>query len=159
MTFTYPSHTTKGCVPLSSDVSMTGYSSVLMVLMLVLVITALLSVFTITINERTSEFGVLASLGVSSPKLAGIVLTEGTIIGFLGGFFGICISVVALILFSTPIQVKLSIPQLNTEISYLLVLSAKCIFLSVAVSLLSSLYSTWKVSRTKLDGLIKGEEL
>ena len=144
---------------ISSVESMTGYSSVLMVLMLVLVITALLSVFTITINERTSEFGVLASLGVSSPKLAGIVLTEGTIIGFLGGFFGICISVAALILFSTPIQVKLSIPQLNTEISYLLVLSAKCIFLSVAVSLLSSLYSTWKVSRTKFDGLIKGEEL
>lgn len=26
MTFTYPSHTAKGCVPLSSDVSVGGYS-------------------------------------------------------------------------------------------------------------------------------------
>ena len=28
MTFTYPSHTTKGCVPLSSDVIVRGYSEI-----------------------------------------------------------------------------------------------------------------------------------
>lgn len=144
---------------MNSVESMTSYSTVLMVLMLILVITALISVFTITMNERTSEFGILASLGVGSSKLAKIVLTEGTLIGLAGGLLGAGLAAVGLKIFATPIMLKLEIPQLNTSISYLASLSLKCILLSVIVSLVASLYSAWKVSKTELDGLIKGEEL
>lgn len=66
---------------------MTGYCTVLMALILVLVATALVTVFTITMNERTEEFGILASLGVSSRRLGGIVLTEGSIIGLAEDFW------------------------------------------------------------------------
>ncbi|MDU6877531.1 ABC transporter permease [Clostridium tepidum] len=139
--------------------NMSGYSTTIMVLMLIMVITALISIFTITINERTSEFGILASLGISSGKLSGIVLTEGTVIGFLGGILGVATSVIILLLFSNTIMINLNIPRLNTNFIYLLSLGVKCLFLSVAVSILSSLYSVWKINRSKIDELIKGEEL
>ena len=66
---------------------------------------------------------------------------------------------VALLIFADPIMVKLQIPQLDTSLPYLLALGGICLALSVAVSLLTSLYSAWKISRTRLDNLIKGEEL
>ena len=139
--------------------SMSSYSTVLLVVMLILVVAALMSVFTITINERTEEFGILASLGVSSGKLGGIVLTEGAVIGLVGGVLGAAFAAVALLIFADPIMVKLQIPQLDTSLPYLLALGGICLALSVAVSLLTSLYSAWKISRTRLDNLIKGEEL
>ena len=124
-----------------------------------LVVVALASVFTITINERTAEFGILSSLGVGAGRLSGIVLAEGLVIGLVGGFLGAVGAFAGLELFSTPIKVMLSIPRLDTSWQYLLPLAGTCIGLSVAVSLLSSLYSAWKVGRSRLDGLLKGEEL
>lgn len=130
-----------------------------MALILVLVAMALVTVFTITMNERTEEFGILASLGVSSRRLGGIVLTEGSIIGLAGGLLGAGTSAACLLMFAVPIQVKLHIPKLLTSVRELVAAAAFCILLSLVVSLASSLYSAWKVSRTNLDGLIKGEEL
>ena len=139
--------------------SMGNYSTVLLIVMLVLVIAALMSVFTITINERTEEFGILASLGVSSGKLGSIVLTEGAVIGLVGGLLGAVFAALVLIIFGDPIMVKLQIPQLDTSVLSMLTLGATCLALSLVVSLLTSLYSAWKISRTHLDNLIKGEEL
>lgn len=144
---------------LRSVESMDGYTRVLMGVLLVLVVVALASVFTITINERTVEFGILSSLGVGAGRLSGIVLAEGLVIGLVGGFLGAVGAFAGLELFSTPIKVMLSIPRLDTSWQYLLPLAGTCIGLSVAVSLLSSLYSAWKVGRSRLDGLLKGEEL
>ena len=62
-------------------------------------------------------------------------------------------------MFAVPIQVKFHIPKLLTSVRELVAAAAFCILLSLVVSLASSLYSAWKVSRTNLDGLIKGEEL
>lgn len=139
--------------------SIGNYSNILITLISILVIAALLCIFTITINERTKEFGILASLGADSQKLSGIVLTEGTLIGLAGGMIGVLISALILIIFGNSIVVALEIPKLNTEVLYLLILGGKCLLLSIAVSVTASLYSAWKVSRNHLDTLIKGEEM
>lgn len=139
--------------------SMGNYSSILIALISLLVIAALLCIFTITINERTKEFGMLASLGADSNKLVGIVLTEGTLIGLVGGLIGVLISTLILIIFGNTIVVSLEIPKLNTGLLYLLMLGGKCLLLSMVVSIVASLYSAWKVSRNHLDTLIKGEEM
>lgn len=139
--------------------SMDGYSSILISLISILVIAALLCIFTITINERTKEFGILASLGAGSPQLASIVLTEGVLIGLVGGLIGAVFAAVALLIFGSSVVVLLEIPKLNTELLYLLVLGAKCVGLSLLVSIAASLYSAWKVGRNHLDTLIKGEEI
>lgn len=139
--------------------SMDGYSTILITLISILVIAALLCIFTITINERTKEFGILASLGAGSNQLAGIVLTEGVLIGLVGGLIGAVFAAVALLIFGNTVVVLLQIPKLNTEVLYLLVLGFKCIALSLLVSIAASLYSAWKVGRNRLDTLIKGEEI
>lgn len=139
--------------------SMDNYSSILIVMISILVIAALLCIFTITINERTKEFGILAALGANSGKLAGIVLSEGTLIGLMGGLIGVIFSIVALLIFGNTIVVALDIPKLNSDIAYLLPLGLKCMALALGVSILASLYSAWKVSSNHLDALIKGEEM
>ncbi len=139
--------------------SMTGYSTVLITLISILVIAALLCIFTITINERTREFGVLSSLGASSGQLSGIVLSEGIFIGLVGGIIGGIFSTAVIFIFGGSIVTLLELPKLNSNMVYLLTLGLKCLGLSLVVSISASLYSAWKISRNHLDALIKGEEL
>ncbi len=139
--------------------SMDNYSSILMILISILVIAALVCIFTITINERTKEFGILASLGAGSGKLAGLVLSEGCMIGLAGGLIGVIFSIVGLLIFGNTIVVLMDIPKLITALDYLLILGLKCMALALVVSIVASLYSAWKVSRNSLDTLIKGEEM
>lgn len=144
---------------IQSTQSMGSYSAILVALIAVLVVVALLCIFTITINERTKEFGILACLGADSGKLAGMVLTEGVLIGVLGGFLGAAVGTTALLIFKNTLMTVLHIPELNTTLSYLLVLGLKCMLLALLVSVVASLYSAWKVSRNDLDGLLRGEEM
>ena len=154
-------YTTNGIMAdaMDSVSSMSSYSTVLMLLIFILVVVALFSIFTITINERTREFGILASLGAESRKLRGIVLSEGILIGLAGGLIGSLFSAVTLIIFGSTIAILMEIPKLNCSAGYLAILGTKCILLSLAVSAAAALYSAWKISRTSLDGLIRGEEL
>lgn len=139
--------------------NMTGYSTVLIGLIFILVVVALFSIFTITINERTREFGIYSALGTPARKLSGIVLTEGLLIGLAGGLIGAVFAAAGTVIFGNTIVVLMEIPELNVNPFFLTVLGLKCIVLALVVSALSSLYSAWKVSRVSLDGLIKGEEL
>lgn len=154
-------YTTNGIMSeaIESTQSMGNYSRLLVVLISILVVAALLCIFTITINERTKEFGILASLGADSGKLSGIVLTEGALIGLIGGLLGATIGTVAMLIFKDTIMTVLKVPALNTNLFYLLTLGLKCMLLALAVSIAASLYSAWKVSRNDLDGLIRGEEM
>ena len=139
--------------------NMTTYSALLLALLLVLVVVALVLTYTITMNERTREFGLLASLGVDNVKLGRIILTEGTLIGLTGGILGAGLALIVLKIFAVPITVKLSIPRLDTDFLYMTRLGLACVLLSVVISILASFYSIWKVSHSEIDGLIKGEEL
>ncbi len=154
-------YTTNGIMSdaMASVESMGSYTRILIGLISVLVVAALLCVFTITINERTKEFGILASLGADSSKLSGIVLSEGFIIGLAGGLIGTAVSVAVIMIFGGTIVNVMELPQLNSDISYMLMLGLKCTGLALAVSVAASLYSAWKVSRNNLDALIKGEEM
>jgi putative ABC transport system permease protein len=144
---------------IESTQSMGNYSTLLVALISILVVTALLCIFTITINERTKEFGILASLGADSRKLSGIVLTEGALIGLVGGLIGAILGTAVMLIFKNTIMTLLKVPALNTNLLYLLTLGLKCMLLALAVSVAASLYSAWKVSRNDLDGLIRGEEM
>ncbi|MBR1990181.1 MAG: FtsX-like permease family protein [Firmicutes bacterium] len=154
-------YTTNGIMSdaMASIESMGSYTRILMGLISVLVVAALLCIFTITINERTKEFGILASLGADSRKLSGIVLTEGFMIGLAGGLIGTAVSVAVIMIFGGTIVNVMELPQLNSDIAYMLMLGLKCTGLALVVSVAASLYSAWKVSRNNLDALIKGEEM
>jgi len=154
-------YTTNGIMSdaMASVESMGSYTRILMGLISVLVVAALLCIFTITINERTKEFGILASLGADSSKLSGIVLTEGFMIGLAGGLIGTAVSVAVIMIFGGTIVNVMELPQLNSDIAYMLMLGLKCTGLALVVSVAASLYSAWKVSRNNLDALIKGEEM
>ena len=139
--------------------SLTGYSTVLMVMIALLVVVALVCIFTITINERAREFGILASLGIHGKTLSGIVLSEGLLIGSAGGLIGSAFSVVTLLIFGNVFATLMELPKLNKSPLYLLAIGLCCVAVSVLVSLAASLYSARKVNNHHLDTLIRGEEL
>lgn len=154
-------YTTNGIMTSAMDTvdSMTGYSTVLFAMIALLVVIALICIFTITINERAREFGILASLGIYGKTLSGIVLSEGLLIGAAGGMIGSVFSVVALLIFGDTFATLMALPKLNRSPLYLLAVGVFCVAVSVLVSLAASLYSANKVNNHHLDALIKGEEL
>ena len=154
-------YTTNGIMTGAMDTvaSMTGYSTVLLVMITLLVVVALVCIFTITINERAREFGILAALGIYGRTLSGIVLSEGLLIGAAGGVIGSAGSVVLLMIFGDVFATAMELPKLNQEPLYLLAIGLLCLVVSVLVSLAASLYSAHKVNRHRPDTLIRGEEL
>ena len=154
-------YTTNGIMSGAMDtvVSMTGYSTVLLVMIGLLVVAALVCIFTITINERAREFGILAALGIHGKTLSGIVLSEGLLIGATGGVLGSAFSVAILLIFGNSFATVMELPKLNKEPLYLLIVGLICVALSVLISLAASLYAAGKVNRHHLDTLIRGEEL
>lgn len=154
-------YTTNGIMTGAMDTvnSMTGYSTVLLLMIALLVVVALVCIFTITINERAREFGILASLGIHGKTLSGIVLNEGLLIGAAGGVLGSVFSVVVLLIFGNAFATIMELPKLNKDPLYLMAIGGLCTVISVLVSLAASLYSARKVNKHHLDTLIRGEEL
>lgn len=154
-------YTTNGIMSGAMDTvdSMTGYSTVLLAMIALLVVVALVCIFTITMNERAREFGILAALGIHGKTLSGIVLSEGLLIGAAGGVLGSAFSVAVLLIFGNAFATVMELPKLNKAPLYLLTVGVACVAVSVLVSLAASLYSAHKVNSHHLDTLIKGEEL
>lgn len=55
----------------------------------------LFNTMTISLLERTQEIGIMKSVGASRRDIANLFLTESTLIGFLGGVFGVIIGFLA----------------------------------------------------------------
>lgn len=154
-------YTTNGIMTGAMDTvhSLTGYSTVLLVMIALLVVVALVCIFTITINERAWEFGILASLGIHGKTLSGIVLSEGLLIGAAGGVLGSAFSAAVVLIFGNAFATVMELPKLNRNPLYLLIVGLIAAAVSVLFSLAASLYAAHKVNRHHLDTLIRGEEL
>ncbi len=137
---------------------LSNYSAFLITVLSLLVILALACIFTITINERRHEFGVLATVGATGSQLAVMILTEAAVIGAAGGVLGVALSGALLAIFQNAIVLKLGIPSLATSFGFLTVTAFKCTGVSLLVSLCASAYSTVEIGRQEPFRLIQEEE-
>lgn len=138
--------------------TMVYYSNFLIVLTFILVVLAMACIFTITINERKHEFGILTAVGATSFQITAIILTEAALIGITGGFFGIVAAGIILIIFQNTIFLLFGIPSITASVYFLNVTALMCIGVSLFVCIFSSLYSTLQISRQEPLLLIRGEE-
>lgn len=139
--------------------SLGNYSHLILGLLVLLVAFSLFSIFSITINERTKEFGILSILGVKQVSLATVIVLEAIFIGLSGSILGLLSAGAALSVFKIPLMQTLNIPRLNTSTSYYLSLGGRCLLLALAISLLASLRSAWRIARSDIVDLIQGSEL
>lgn len=139
--------------------AMNGYSRALMIILLLVVVLALTSIFTLTINERTQEFGLLASLGVRRRRLGAVICLEACLLGLAGGLLASLLGLILLAFFKIPLQLALDLPRISSDPLYLLGVCGKSLGLSLLVALLASAYSAWRIAVAEPAELIKGAEL
>lgn len=135
-----------------------SYSILLMSLIYIVTTLALIVIFSMTINERKKEFGILLSVGASKKQIYSIINFEAIIISVLGAILGIVICFIFLLIFKTPIQNMLHIPYLDFSITKLLEISIKAILIALSTGVLSSLFSSFMISRKEPYLLIKENE-
>lgn len=131
------------------------YSKIMLILLVVVSMIALMCIFTITINERKQEFGVLASLGAKKSHIIKIIILEAGTIGLLGGIIGVVISTIGIYLFKNMIFKKLGILYFYYNPLYILKVAIICIIIGLIIALLSAAYTVISLSRTDLINMIK----
>lgn len=138
-------------------INLQSFSKVILYLLVIVSMIALMCIFTITVNERKHEFGVLASLGATKNHIMKIIIMEAGIIGLVGGILGVLISTLGLLIFKNIIYIRLGILYLYYDPLYIIKVGMICIFIGITVALLSATYTVISISRTELINMIKGD--
>lgn len=113
-------------------------------------------IFTITVNERKQEWGVLRVLGSTRQFLLSHILREGQLIALAGGIFGFLVSLFIGNFFINQIAQRVNLPLGNPPLQIyvgLFILSLLIALLSVT---LASLYPVWLVNRQDPAVVLRG---
>lgn len=102
-------------------------------------------IFSVTLNERKREFGIMRSLGMTRKKLAVLVFLESAATSVSGGIIGILSSALIIIPFRVYIQQKIGMPYMIPSPAQFLGAAVCCLILSAATGPLSSLRAAVKI--------------
>jgi putative ABC transport system permease protein len=127
-----------------------GVLAVLLSALWVFAVFVLAVIFTLTLNERQREFGVLQALGATRGKLASIVLSEVALLCAGGALIGI--GVVCLIVFpySSLIESVLQTAYLPPRSLTVSVILGSCFVAGTAIGPLASLFSLARIGRSEV---------
>ncbi len=112
-------------------------------------------IFSVVLNERKKEFGILRALGADRIKLAGIILCESSIISICGAIAGILLAGLLLLPFGAYFAIRLNSPFLQLPAGSVLTLAAVSLLFSAAVGPVSSAYSAVKIGTTEIYDIMR----
>jgi putative ABC transport system permease protein len=124
-----------------------GILTVLLTALWVLSVFVLAVIFTLSLNERRREFGILRAIGATRRKLTAIVLTESALLCGAGSAFGVglvCLVVFPYSAFIKQILQTAYLPPQSASMAALLVL---CFVLGAATGPLASLFSAARIGK------------
>ena len=104
-------------------------------------------VFTISINERRRELGVLRVLGSTRSFLLRSILNEGLLLALLGGIPGVLLSLLGGFFFMERLTRALQLPPIDPSPLTWLVLAALSLLIAFISIILASIYPAWVVAR------------
>ena len=121
------------------------------------------AVFGVEVNENLVHMAVVAQLanmrqGTQKAKIFQMLILEAGIIGVAGGVLGIAIAGGGIYIFQEQIILKLDMPYLISGVKEYAQIALRCMVLSVATSMLSTLYAAVKLTRTEPFQLIQEVE-
>ena len=134
--------------------SLGGINTAFLVLgVIVLVVSAIgiVNTMTMAVIERTKSIGIMKSLGATSGAIRTIFLTQASLIGFIGGIFGILIGLLVNIIIQSIANSKIQSSGMTNSITiglpwyYILGI----LIFAMAIALISGIYPAHKAS--KLD--------
>lgn len=150
---------TRNMIPGISD-SLAGLSRIIGMLILVICILSfviLTIAFTMQLNERRKEFGVLRVFGVSRKQLSRSVRSEILLLCVLGGLLGAVLAALILLAFSQALQAGLGMPMLRPGIGTVLLYLALSVLTAAAAGILSSFWNVRRAGRTEISQALRQE--
>lgn len=139
---------------ITSDISddLSGFRIVLILLLLVIGIFSvivLMMTFSLSVNERRREFGILRSIGATKKMIVSVVINEAMIIGAVGGILGILLAATILFPFNTYISNTINLPYLLPSGTAIIALCLLTVILSSLIPPLTAAYSAIKISKAE----------
>jgi putative ABC transport system permease protein len=107
-------------------------------------------VFSIAVNERRQELGVLRALGFTSRAIFRILLTEGMILALAGGLAGAAVTALALTLGSGQVAAMARLPLQTPSLTMLLGWALGGQLLALLSVTLAALLPAWLISRQEV---------
>jgi putative ABC transport system permease protein len=104
-------------------------------------------VFTLIVNERQRELGLLRAMGARSDFVFRLMLGEATLLTGTGGAIGVVISAILVISFQGLLEQRLKIPFLFPTLPEMLALSAGLIVLALLSGALACFQPAFRISR------------
>jgi putative ABC transport system permease protein len=114
--------------------------------------------FTMIVNERRREIGLLRAMGANKGHIAAIILTEASLLSAAGGAAGILLGYGVLISFKDLMLLHLNLPYLFPSIPELIMLTAGAFFFSIVTGLLAAFLPSITILRAEPYEAIRSTE-
>ncbi len=131
---------------------------VLDVIVWVMSLLTIAAIFSMIVNERQREIGLLRAMGSNRNYIFKLMLTEAVLLTAAGGLAGILIGGATLFIFKAVITASLGVPYLWPPLWYFAVLVLGTLLLSVLTGALASLYPAFSSSRLEPYAAIRQGE-
>jgi len=115
-------------------------------------------VFSMIVNERQREIGLLRAMGARKGFMFRLIMTEAAMLTTIGGLIGVALGGVGVVSFKNLITAKLNIPYLWPPTSFIAILLGGCIVIALVTGILAALYPAFLSSRMEpYNAIRKGE--
>jgi putative ABC transport system permease protein len=115
-------------------------------------------VFSMIVNERQREIGILRSLGVRKGKVFSLITIEALIISMIGGIVGIGAGGCVLYLLKKPVMAAFKLPYLWPDNVFIIFAGAATLLVSVVTGIAAVFYPAFRCSRMEpYEAIRKGE--
>lgn len=133
----------------------------ILVVSVILWVMALLMVgviFSMIVNERQRELGLLRAMGATRGTVFRLILSEASTLSILGGIFGVGVGGALLYSFRNFIRTSLNVPYLWPEVGQFVLIILLCLVLAFLTGVVAALYPAFRSSRMEPYAAIrKGE--
>lgn len=118
-------------------------------LLWLLAVGVLALVFSMALNERKKEFGVMRALGASRVQLVGIILRESLLVSSAGAVLGLVLAGAVLFPFEAYIHARLRMPSLFPGIAALIAAMGGTFLLAALTGPLACIFSAIRLARSE----------
>ncbi len=140
---------------------LTGLIKAIMAISIILWVIVLLIMafaFTMIVNERRREIGLLRAMGANKGHIAAIILTEASLLSAAGGAAGILLGYGVLVSFKNLMLHYLKLPYLFPSTPELIILTAGAFFFSIATGLFAAFLPSITILRVEPYEAIRSAE-
>jgi putative ABC transport system permease protein len=114
--------------------------------------------FSMIVNERRREIGLLRAMGAGRGQLTRVILTEAGLLSTVGGAAGVALGFGILLSFKELMLHHLRLPYLFPSPPELVVLTGGAVAIALATGLLAALLPAWSAVRTEPYEAIRSSE-